>query len=481
MRNKGKLRILLIEDNPGDTRLILEMLRLCPNISYELINADSLKSAFLFLAEQSFDIILLDLGLPESQGINTLHTVLQHQISLPIVVITSFDDDNAGLSAVQIGAQDYLIKGQIDSSLLIRTIRYAIERFQIKEALSNSEMKYRSLIDQANDAIFLTDLESELFIDANHKAQELIGSSGEEIQKMHLYDLFPSDNKEIFSVILNSLQSGEHGVVIEGCIRHHTGECIPMEINSSILEIDNKRCILSIFRDISERKHAENALMHAQKKLNLLNNITFKDIQNSVFTLTAYLEMLEDEDLNPFMKDAIIKVHTLATDLQNSIDYAKDFQNMGINAPEWQNVLKIYQFAISHLDLSGINQNISLDNLEIFCDPLLEKVLFILIENVVRHGQTATEIVFRYDETEHGIILTFEDNGVGVLDEEKEYIFERGYGEKKGLDMFLAREILSITGISISESGIYGNGARFLLSIPKGGYRFSPVDDHINR
>jgi PAS domain S-box-containing protein len=446
MQTEEIIHILLVEDNPGDAVLIREMLCDSKNCPSDLTIADSLSSAFVLLSEHQFDLMLLDLGLPESQGIDTLQTVLQHHIPLPIVVITGFASDSAGLLAVQIGAQDYLIKGQIDTDLLIRSIRYAIERFHIKEALAASEMKYRTLIEQANDAIFLVDLESGFFIDANRKAQDLVGRSRDEIHKMHYSALFPPEEKEIYSAIHNSLLSGDQGAVREGSVMHHTGMCIPMEISSSVIEVNNVRLILGIFRDISERKRAEQALMQAQRKLNILNSVTFEDIQNTVFTLTAFLEIQDDQGLDPLMKEYIEKEHALAIDLQKSIEFMKDYQNMGINTPQWHNVLQTFLFAISHLDISGLSRIITLDTLEIYSDPLLEKVLIILIDNVIRHGKTATEMVFRYNETGDGVTLIFEDNGIGVLDQEKEKIFERGYGKKKAFVSFMPEKYSRLPG-----------------------------------
>jgi signal transduction histidine kinase len=112
-------------------------------------------------------------------------------------------------------------------------------------------------------------------------------------------------------------------------------------------------------------------------------------------------------------------------------------------------------------------------DLEIYADPLFGKVFYNLIDNALKYGggkMTAIRIISR--ETNTGLILVFEDDGAGIAGEDKKHLFERGYGKNTGLGLFLSREILSITGITIRETGDPGNGGRFEMAVPKGGYRF---------
>lgn len=132
--NEKRIKILLIEDNPGDVRLIQEMLKEASATQFEMEHADRLSSGSERLKKREFDVILLDLGLPESFGLPTLVNILPWAQKLPIVVLTgSIADEMVGIEAVQNGAQDYLTKGQLDSKVLVRSIRYAIERKRIEE------------------------------------------------------------------------------------------------------------------------------------------------------------------------------------------------------------------------------------------------------------------------------------------------------------------------------------------------------------
>ena len=132
---KRQIKILLIEDNPGDVRLIQEMLSEAPDIMPKIECVDRLDAGLKRLAKEGIDLILLDLGLPDSQGFDTFIKVHTQAGEAPIVVLTGLDDEETGLTAVKNGAQDYLVKGHTDGRLLAASIRYAIERKQAEQQL----------------------------------------------------------------------------------------------------------------------------------------------------------------------------------------------------------------------------------------------------------------------------------------------------------------------------------------------------------
>lgn len=132
---QGPIRVLLIEDNPGDVRLIQEIAAEVPGVQFHLVHVERLTDAITYLDTEPFDVVLLDLLLPDSQRLDSFLRVYQHAPSMPIVVLTIDDDDELGLMAVQMGAQDYLIKGQTDRQLLVRALRYAIERRRLQNEL----------------------------------------------------------------------------------------------------------------------------------------------------------------------------------------------------------------------------------------------------------------------------------------------------------------------------------------------------------
>ena len=222
-----------------------------------------------------------------------------------------------------------------------------------------------------------------------------------------------------------------------------------------------------------ELGRSEQALMQARSKLSLLNTLTFQDIQNGIFSLSGFIQLAKDAKQLDTAQAYVNKGEGILHSLSESLTFAKKYQNLGIQQPRWQNMNYVLLAAISHLDFSRISRTVDISDLEIYADPLLEDVFVTLMENVLKYGSGATEVSIRYQENPGSITILIEDNGSGITVEQKEKIFSRE-NPQKGVSnsLFLAREILSITNITIVENGEPGKGARFEISVPEGGYRF---------
>jgi diguanylate cyclase (GGDEF)-like protein/PAS domain S-box-containing protein len=172
-KNPHALRVLMVEDNPGDARLVSIMLAESP-ISFETREARLLSEALALLAQERFDVALLDLGLPDSMGLDTLRRVLVAAPSLPIVILTGNSDDRMALDALEQGAQDYLVKGWGGAEALQRAIRYAIERGRTEEKLKQSESMFRAIFEQAALGISLFDGDLKL-VAVNYALERVLG------------------------------------------------------------------------------------------------------------------------------------------------------------------------------------------------------------------------------------------------------------------------------------------------------------------
>lgn len=142
------IKLLLVEDNPGDARLLREKLAEAASTSFELECSDRLSTGLERLSQGGIDVVLLDLSLPDSLGLETLLRTLKHNPQIPIIVMTGLDDETLGRRAIQQGAQDYLVKGQTDSNMLVRSIRYAIERHQMLLQLEQTQKQQLAMKDQ---------------------------------------------------------------------------------------------------------------------------------------------------------------------------------------------------------------------------------------------------------------------------------------------------------------------------------------------
>jgi signal transduction histidine kinase len=153
--------------------------------------------------------------------------------------------------------------------------------------------------------------------------------------------------------------------------------------------------------------------------------------------------------------------------------FARDYQEIGVESPKWHQLGTTLQVARLPLKLASLEISSGCSNVEIYADPLLEKVFYNLMENSLRHVDASTEIHISCKGDDVGLTILYEDNGPGISDEDKENIFLKGYGKNTGLGLFLIREILATTGISIRETGEPGHGVRFEILVPKEKFRYT--------
>jgi signal transduction histidine kinase len=166
-------------------------------------------------------------------------------------------------------------------------------------------------------------------------------------------------------------------------------------------------------------------------------------------------------------------IRDLTRVIQRHISFTKEYQEVGVHLPQWQNVNNVLKKVLQNFEKSGITFTSEFEKISVYADPLLEKVFYNLLDNAVRYGETITAIVIHTQISDKGLSLIFEDDGVGVEPGQKQEIFKRGVGKNTGMGLFLTAEILTITGISIEENGISGKGARFEIRIPNGTWRIS--------
>jgi len=179
MNTKSIKVLLLVEDNPGDARLLREMFNEHGSSYTELTHVECMSDAEKHLAEREVDIILLDLGLPDAQGVGAVRRVRAAAPHVPVVVVTGLDDESLAAQALQEGAQDYLIKGQIDARGLLRALRYAIERKIMEEALFVEKERAQVTLNSIGDAVVCTDISGNITF-LNLVAERMTGWSWQE-------------------------------------------------------------------------------------------------------------------------------------------------------------------------------------------------------------------------------------------------------------------------------------------------------------
>jgi len=228
--------------------------------------------------------------------------------------------------------------------------------------------------------------------------------------------------------------------------------------------------------DITEQKQAHEALSQANRKLNLLNNVTRHDILNQLTALIGYLELSRQTITDPKMLSYITKEEQAANAIRSQILFTRDYQNIGVHSPQWHNIAETVSLLMATLDIHNVQVTVNLAAVEIYADPLLEKVFYNLIENSLRHGERVTKIEILSESVSDGTDIIVQDDGIGIPDDAKERIFRREYFKHTGFGLFLTREILAITNLTITETGTSGKGARFVIHAQRETCR--PVPDH---
>ena len=166
--------------------------------------------------------------------------------------------------------------------------------------------------------------------------------------------------------------------------------------------------------------------------------------------------------------DISIKNRQVSPIFTGRFEFTRDYETLGIKSPSWQNAQKVFLHAAVDVHLGTVILTVNLDEMEIYADPLLGKVFFNLLENAIHHGQKVTRIECSRHTSGDRMVLVVEDDGIGIPEEEKKNIFTRRFFKNTGYGLLLSREILSITGITITENGVPGSGARLRsVSLPE--------------
>jgi len=367
------------------------------------------------------------------------------------------------------------VTGNDEISRLSAATNSMLDNLQsLQKKTVESEDRYRAIVEDQTDLLhrFTSDGKITFMNEAMAKFFRLEGQDvvGQDVTKML--------GGGVFSVLqeqLRSLSPSNPVATSESMFTTQDGEvrwlqwtvrCI-MDPQQHIVEYQ------AVGRDITERKDAELALEQTNKKLNLLSTITRHDILNQIMAVSGFLQLLELSTKEEKSLDHLKKMGKAMERLKQQIEFTRQYQNMGVNKPQWLQASASFAKASSNLKVRDTTLSISLDGLELFADPLLEKVFYNLMENSLRHGGLVTSIKIFYEEQANGLVVVYQDNGVGVPEEEKQKIFEPGFGRNTGYGLFLVQEILGITGMTVREVGSVGKGARFEIYVPRGKYHLA--------
>jgi PAS domain S-box-containing protein len=266
MQNTEEQKILLIEDNPGDIRLVKEMLNEITSFNYKLISAETLRDGCRQIENCHFILVLLDLNLPDSTGKQTFDTIMKLAGDFPVVLVSGLKDEELSLSLIKEGAQDYILKRELNSILLAKTIQYAVIRKQAEASLQASESKYHAIFDNVQDVFYQTTLEGTV-LEISPSIKHFLEFYREEIVGNSVSALYFDSSKR--QMLLSKLTADGEVQDYELELKTKAGKLKYASINARLIFDANGKPdhIDGALRDITERKLAEEALHQSEERL----------------------------------------------------------------------------------------------------------------------------------------------------------------------------------------------------------------------
>lgn len=453
-----------------------------------------LNEAIAQLKKSSFDVVLLDLSLPDSQGLNTVTKLHTEVPDIPIVVLTGLDDRDVALQAVVQGAQDYLVKGKITAELLDRTIKYAIEREHTARLLRHSEDRYRQLVELSPHAILISKQGKIVFV--NSVAVDMLGASDRsEIMNMNIADHIDPAHRD--SVLLRLEQSiTDHSVIepIESKFIKFDGTTIDGEITAAPLTYDGSAALQIVIQDISDRKRAEAQILQAlerEKELNQLKSMFISmvshEFRNPLTAIKMSSQMLQDVNLPEARRGR--RYETIDTSINRMLQLLDEILFLGrTEADKFQCMpqsIDLVSFCnelietISQSSTKECHITFHHDRIDDACIQaemdtlLLQRILSNLLTNALKYSPEGSDIELHLVCNSDTATFQICDRGFGIPFTEQEHLFEPFYRasnvgtvEGTGLGLAIIKKCVDIQAGEIQFTSTEGVGTTFTVILP---------------
>ncbi|MDO8872514.1 MAG: ATP-binding protein [Methanoregula sp.] len=356
-------------------------------------------------------------------------------------------------------------------TLVIVVIGWLISTLTLQ--LREQEVLYKGLFDNSEGgSILVADIGSSRTIEEiNWKAADLLKRKAADIKGTSITTIWSGEEEQEF---FNRLS--REGAVYATETRFSLPDENSFIVLVSAASLPGKRAILTFF-DITSRVHAEHALKTANDKLSLLSRFSTDHLHRSVDQIIETVDEADAHCNDAGIHAYIERIRTLAWNVARQLFLTESYKDLGALPPVWMSVQRMLDSARFPSDDSTVSIRFWAGRLEVYADPLFADVLTHLPENSLRHGGTVKNIVVTYHETHEGLDLCIRDDGTGIPAGKKQQIFEYDAGGHAGIGLFICRQIVEVTGMSIQETGIEGEGATFLIHVPSGGYRFEGTNE----
>jgi PAS domain S-box-containing protein len=334
-----------------------------------------------------------------------------------------------------------------------------------QEESEESRRHFQTLFNLMADPVAIVDDRGNV-LDVTQKVEEVFGFKKEEVVGRNFAEkgILTAKTKEIMAKKLAERISGELVAPYEVELLTKDGRKLPVEINASAIQYKGKPATLNVIRDVSERKKME-------EKLRIVGSLTRHDVRNKLTAIMGniYISKKKLAD-RPDVLESFNDMESVCDQIVRIFEFARDYERLGVEKLTFVDLGKVVdKVAGSFLDLKGTRVVNDCHGIAVLADSLLERLFYNLIDNSLKYGEKLNQIRVSHEESEDGLRLFYEDDGIGISEDTRPKIFNEGFttGKGSGYGLYLIRRMMEVYGWAITETGTYGKGAQFTISIPK--------------
>ena len=472
----GHLKVLLIEDDLNYAYLLKYML--AEDVGLDLVHEEYLQAGLDRLADGSFNLVLLDLSLPDSQGQDTFTTLRSRWPVVPVVVLTGTDDDVLASELVSKGAQDYLEKTSVGPQLLVRSMRYAIERHQILAQLEAarlrdhqaSEMRFHTLIEATNDGMLVVDPQLRVRF-ANEAAHNILADAPDEV----LRQVFPL--------------SGEPGGATEVLVRPSSDESFTFEMKAVEIEWEGEEVALVTLHDVNERKKAEMAMVDLDRMKSEFIGAVSHELRTPLHSIRGFNKlMLEGKVTDPQVQQEFLTIAVKQSEHLNSlindlIDVSSlEAGQFSVRKDPVPDLAELIHGMAQECFSLALEKNIAIVEEVTESLPAVEadrsrlgQVLLNLLNNAIKFSDDDGKVMITAAPEGDQVLFQVRDFGIGIPQEAIPCLFDRFYRVDNsstrntggsGLGLYISRQIVEAHGGRIWAESQPDQGSTFSFTIP---------------
>jgi len=492
------LRVLIVDDNK-DHQLLMQAF-IVESIKDVYVDfSDTGKDCLLKLSEETYNILIIDFSLSETNGLELFRNIIQKEVDIPVIMVTGFGNENIAVEAMKLGAYDYIVKsdaylGKLPATILkvVKEHELRKEKKEVEKRLIESELRYRTLIEGIIDIVFMMDKELNI-VSINPACQRIFECSEEDVMKKNLYELVYGVDREMVVDYFKRLFLGKRELVesLEFRIETEKGNTKHVEMNAKVNYGNGDVVqIEGVIRDVTERKKIEQRLYQMDKlnALELQSNGIAHEFNNILGIILGYLNILKLrlDAPNQQVLDTLRIIERAAKDGAEIVDKIQQFSK---TKPENEGTISVDMFDVineaveftmprwkSEAQLKGIEYEVATNNLVasryyVKCNPSeLREVVVNIINNSIDAMPDGGKIEFSAKVDNGSVILSISDNGIGIKEDIKDKIFDPFFSTKdvkrSGLGMSVVHSIVKRYNGVISIDSRGGKGVTIYIKMP---------------